>query len=126
MTDKAQTLPMTEQVPHGVRPISTAPMDGREILGYWSAGKTWAIVYCSDLNEMWCDEGGELMTPPTHWHPLPDDASLKARIQVLEEVLTAAQKEICSRPLAKGDGHEHDLWLRNKMRAALNPEKANG
>ena len=37
----------------------------------------------------------------------------------LREALEAAQKEILSRPLAKGDAHEHDLWLRNKIRAAL-------
>jgi hypothetical protein len=61
-----------------LQPMSTAPMDGREILGYWSGGKTWDIVYCSNLNEKWCNEGGELITPPTHWHPLPDDAAQSA------------------------------------------------
>ena len=38
----------------------------------------------------------------------------------IREALEAAQKEICSRPLATGDDHEHDLWLREKLRVALN------
>lgn len=38
---------------------------------------------------------------------------------IVRTALEAAQKEICSRPLATGDGHEHDLWLRNMLRSAI-------
>lgn len=42
-----------------------------------------------------------------------------AEIARLREALTEAQKEITGKPLATGDGHEHDLWLRGLMRTAL-------
>jgi hypothetical protein len=104
MTDEARTLPMTEQVPLPVAWRVTGP----------------------NYHGLWREEPD--VTSPFIAEPLylaADLASLKARIQVLEGALEVAQKEICSKPLAKGDGHEHDLWLRNKMRAALNPEQAN-
>ena len=65
------------------------------------------------------------------WMPLHEKISAaipesaQARIAELEAALDAAQKAICSKPLAKGDEHEHDLWLRNKIRAALSPREHN-
>lgn len=106
MTDFPSS-PVTETLPHGVQPMATAPMDGREILGYWSGGKTWEIVYCSNLNERWCNEQGELITPPTHWHPLPSDHAQTPDHQDVRWAVNVLLEKIAE----KFEGWETmDLW----------------
>jgi hypothetical protein len=116
MTDFPSS-PVTETLPRGVQPMATAPMDGREILGYWSGGKTWEIVYCSNLNERWCNEQGELITPPTHWHPLPDGVA--QRQQQLQEAVAAAHAAFEAIPIGyplQQNGRTIDHTLLNEAK----------
>lgn len=61
------------------QPGKTAPTDGTEILGYWSASKTYALIfwYENDVEtgEGWwqnsdIDDGP--VSGPTHWMLLPN------------------------------------------------------
>lgn len=56
--------------------IETAPKDGTEILGWWSASRTHMIVSWSD-DGWWKDCADDCMVnAPTHWGPLEDGPSV--------------------------------------------------
>jgi len=54
----------------GWKPISTAPKDGTEILGYWARSKVYGLTEWR--GDGWIDEEGDPVSDPTHWMPLPE------------------------------------------------------
>ncbi len=53
------------------QPIETVPKDGTEILGWWSGGKTHALVCWSEDGWKDCADGAAI-SAPTHWKLLED------------------------------------------------------